>query len=128
MKISSIVAMMVVLSITCLMNVGIAVPTSVTIKESPDVSLPGNGQSAELVTLTRGLTIFNMTYDGSELDVDLLDSKGNREASLVFMLDPFAGSLSKVVGIEEAGLYALDIVTDGNWTIDLVQPDETVGL
>ncbi len=110
------------------MNVGIAVPTSVTIKESPDVSLSGNGQSAELVTLTRGLTIFNMTYDGSELDVDLLDSKGNREASLVFMLDPFAGSLSKVVGIEEAGLYALDIVTDGNWTIDLVQPDETVGL
>ena len=86
MKISSIVAMMVVLSITCLINTGIAAPTSVTLKESPDVSLSGSGQSAELITLTQGLTIFSMTYDGSELDVNLLDSKGNHEANLVVIV------------------------------------------
>lgn len=63
-----------------------------------------------------------MTFDGSEFDVNLLDSVGNFEKGLAFILDPFTGSLSKVVGIQEGGLYAIDIITDCNWTIDITQP------
>jgi len=111
---------MAVLAVTCIIST--AVPISVPITGYTDVSLSGTGLSAELVTLDPGLAIFNMTFDGSEFDVNLLDSVGNFEKGLAFILDPFTGSLSKVVGIQEGGLYAIDIITDCNWTIDITQP------
>lgn len=124
-KIMSSLIVVATLSAICLINAGAAEPASIPIKGSPDISLSGTGLSAELVKLDQGLAIFNMTYDGSEFIIDLMDSEGNREPTPVYMFDPFTGSLSKAIGIEESGMYALDIKTDGNWTIDIFQPDSS---
>ena len=114
------IVMVVTLAIICL-AMDVAAVASVPIPESA-ISLSGTGLSAELVRLDPGLAIFNMTFDGSNFDVELLDHEGNLEHALAFVLDPFEGLLSKAVGVREGGLYALDIDTDGNWTIDITQP------
>jgi|WetSurMetagenome_2_1015567.scaffolds.fasta_scaffold409913_1 hypothetical protein len=98
-------------------------PTIVPISD-PSISLSGNGKGAALVTLDQGLTIFNMTHDGSSnFIVHLLDSNGGLQELLVNEIGLFKGP--KLVGIEESGLYGLDIDADGNWTINITQPIAT---
>lgn len=92
----------------------------VSISESPDISLSGNGQKAELFTLDKGLTLFNMTYDEtSNFAVWLLYPDGDRDLLVNDYGSPFNGST--LVQIEESGLYGLNIEGDGNWTIDITQ-------
>lgn len=122
MKYTSIV-MVVTLTIICL-AMDVAAVASVSIPEST-ISLSGTGLSAELIRLDPGYAIFNMTFDGSEFKVKLLNQEGYLVGQLVYVIDPFEGLLSKVVGVQEDGLYALDIDTDGNWTIDITQPEQS---
>lgn len=115
--------MVVTLTIICL-AMDVAAVASVSIPEST-ISLSGTGLSAELIRLDPGYAIFNMTFDGSEFKVKLLNQEGYLVGQLVYVIDPFEGLLSKVVGVQEDGLYALDIDTDGNWTIDITQPEQS---
>jgi hypothetical protein len=110
-------------------------PKIVSISD-PSISLSGNGNSAVLIELNPGLAIFNMTHNGSDIfNIRLLDEKGNFKADLVHE-DSLISSIegvksrvsfngSKVVGIEEEGLFALDIEADGNWMIKITQPITT---
>jgi hypothetical protein len=104
-----------------------ASPTIVSISD-PSISLSGNGKSTELITLSPGLAIFNMTHDGSKVFyIKLLDSEGSVADYLVDEHSYSEGSKvsfngSKVVGIHEGGLFALDIDADGNWTVNIIQP------
>ncbi|MDD2834804.1 MAG: hypothetical protein PHY05_01505 [Methanothrix sp.] len=94
--------------------------TRVSISESPSLSLYGNGQKAELFTLNKGLTLFNMTYDEtSNFAVWLLYPDGDRDLLVNDYGSPFNGST--LVQIDESGLYGLNIEGDGNWTINITQ-------
>jgi hypothetical protein len=90
--------------------------------EPATISLSGEGQQAsQMFTLTEGLSIFTMKHSGSSnFIVHLLDSKGNRVGvSLVNEIGTFDGS--KAMGIENSGIYCLDIGADGDWKIDISQ-------
>jgi hypothetical protein len=84
------------------------------------ISLSGNGQKAELFTLNKGLTLFNMTYDEPSYSaVWLLYPDGGRDLLVNDYGSPFNGST--LVQIDESGLYGLNIKGDGNWTINITQ-------
>jgi len=90
--------------------------------QSVPVSFSGKGQQvSQFFTLTPGLARFKLMHNGeSNFIVHLLDSKGNQVGiSLVNEIGAFNGS--KAMGIENSGIYCLDIGADGNWKIDISQ-------
>ena len=81
-------------------------------------------QVSDEFTLESGLSIFRMTHaDQSNFTVWLLDSNEQRIEMLADVVGPFYGS--KVLGIDTAGEYIVDISTSGNWTVRIEQPRQT---
>lgn len=82
-------------------------------------SFGGNNQLATpLFSLSRGLHTFVMVHNGdANFAVWLLDSNGQQIELLVNDIGPFSGS--KAVGIEEPGLYVLDVQANGDWSITI---------
>lgn len=85
------------------------------------VTLGGEGQQASaFFDLEAGLAIFRLSHDGrSNFTVWLLDSQGQRVELLVNEIGLFDGSTA--IGIDEAGVYILDVDADGNWTVSIDQ-------
>jgi hypothetical protein len=89
--------------------------------QSVPFSFRGRGQQvSQFITLSLGLTRFEMKHDGeSNFAVWLLDSNGQRMDLLVNEIGAFDGS--KAIGTKYHGIYCLDISADGNWRIDVSQ-------
>jgi hypothetical protein len=72
--------------------------------------------------LNKGLAVFQMTHNGaSNFAIKLLDSQGHYVELLVNEIGAFQGG--KAVGIETAGDYLLDISANGDWTVNVQQPN-----
>ncbi|MCZ6750410.1 MAG: IPT/TIG domain-containing protein [Acidobacteria bacterium] len=87
--------------------------------EGPPRTFTGMGQQVSpFVNLDAGVFIFRMSHNGtSNFIVALLDSNGQRVETLVNEIGVFNGS--KMVGIDSPGLFLLDILADGDWTISV---------
>lgn len=96
------------------------------IPEPVSIELSGIGQQAsQKFTLENGLSIFNMTHDGtSNFSIVLMNSDGQRIELLVNEIGEFNGA--KAVGIVEKGEYVLDISASGKWTVKIEQLRPTV--
>ena len=86
------------------------------------ITVSGKGQQAsQFFNLTTGLAIFKMTHDGQgHFSITLLDSRG----SYIDLLVNESGAAfdgSKALGIEEAGVFILDVSADGNWSVTIEQ-------
>jgi len=104
----TILSMSVIALILFLLTADALAVSRVSISEPPGISLTGNGQKAELFTLDKGLTLFNMTYDKtSHFAVWLLYPDGDRDLLVNYYGTPFNGST--LVQIEESGLYGLSM-------------------
>jgi len=81
------------------------------------IILSGFGQEAsEKFVLEKGLVRFNLIYKGQHnFIVWLLDNNGKEVELLVNTVGYFNGS--KAIGIDETGIYLLDILADEYWTI-----------
>jgi len=92
-----------------------------TMAEPENISISGDGQEAsQEFFLDKGLSIFSMKHSGSSnFAVWLLDSNGEIVDLLVNEIGSFDGS--KATGIEDRGIYCLDISADGNWRINISQ-------
>jgi hypothetical protein len=90
-----------------------------SIAEPENISFSGDGQEAsQEFFLDEGLSIFSMKHSGSSnFAVWLLDSSGEMVDLLVNDIGTFDGS--KATGIEDRGIYCLDISADGNWRINI---------
>ena len=97
------------------------IPSSTPDSTSESIKLSGTGQQASpKFGLKEGLAVFRMTHDGTSLfSIRLLDNQGAFVERLVYERGDFDGS--KAVGIDEAGVYILDISADGNWTVSIEQ-------
>ncbi len=93
--------------------------------EPQPIEFSGSDQQvSDDFTLESGLSIFRMTHtDQSNFTVWLLDSNEQRIEMLADVVGPFYGS--KVLGIDTAGEYIVDITTSGNWTVRIEQPRQT---
>ena len=91
------------------------------IAQSAPVSFIGTGQQVPpLFELSPGLARFEMEHDGERnFAIWLLDCNGEMVDLLVNEIGPFDGS--KATGIEDRGIYCLDISADGNWRINISQ-------
>ena len=91
------------------------------IAQSVPISFSGTGQQVpQLFELGQGLARFEMEHDGERnFAIWLLDSTGKKVDLLVNKIGPFDGS--KATGIEDSGIYCLDISADGNWRINISQ-------
>ena len=101
------------------------IPTTTTTTpmiEPEPITFSGTGQEAtSKFKLEKGLSIFEMTHDGSHnFIVWLLDSNGNNVELLANEIGSFDGSTA--VGIVTAGYYLLDINADGGWSVNIQQP------
>lgn len=101
---------------------------TVTIEQPNPISAPaipraytGVGQQVSpFFTLASGLAIFRMEHTGSSnFIIVLLDSQGQWVDLLVNEIGSFSGS--KAVGIDDSGIYLLDICADGNWEVSIEQ-------
>jgi hypothetical protein len=83
--------------------------------------LKGHGQQAsQKFKLQVGLATFYMTHTGiHHFSVTLLNERGQRIALLANKVGSFNGS--KALGIQQPGVYLLDIHADGNWTVKIEQ-------
>lgn len=97
-------------------SIKIEQPRPITADVKPKI-ISGIGQKASsFIKLNKGLTTFDLKHDGtSNFSVFLMDSKGQKIELLANDIGSFNGS--KAVGINESGLYLLDISADGNWSI-----------
>jgi len=89
--------------------------------QSVPVSLIGKGQQvSQFFTLTPGLARFKLVHDGERnFIVWLLDLKGNKLELLANEIGKF--DRSKATGINDGGIYCIDINADGDWKIDISQ-------
>jgi hypothetical protein len=103
-----------------LLIAGASAASKVSIPGTPDISLSGKGQKAELVTLEEGLTVFNITNDEiSYFGVKLYRPDGGYDRLVNYAEDtPYNGS--QLVQIK-GGLYGLSIEGEGNWTVNITQ-------
>ena len=87
------------------------------LEEKRPIILFGFGQEAsEKFVLEKGLVRFNLVYKGQHnFIVWLLDNTGKKIELLVNTIGYFHGS--KAIGINETGIYLLDISADEYWTI-----------
>lgn len=99
--------------------------TQPEVKSPEPITLSGVGQQAtSKFTLTKGLSIFKMTHDGSgNFAPKVLDNNGDYVELLANEIGPFNGS--KAVGIKKDGEYVIDITASGKWSIVIEQPRVT---
>lgn len=99
-------------------SVKIEQPRPITASSIPKTFTGVGQQVSELVMIPKGLATFRMTHNGSSnFQVWLLDDNGQSVELLVNEIGSFNGS--KAVGIENTGIYLLDISADGNWSISV---------
>jgi len=93
---------------------------SVTKPTPAPIDISGTGQQAtQKFSLESGLSIFNLSHNGSRnFAIWLMDFNGNNVDLLVNTVGQFNGS--KAVGI--AGSYLLNVTADGAWTVNITQP------
>jgi len=94
--------------------------------EPQPIEFSGSDQQvSDEFTLESGLSIFRMTHSGqSNFTVWLLDSNEQRIEMLVDVVGPLYGS--KVLGIDTGGEYIVDVAANGNWTVRIEQPRQTL--
>jgi len=82
----------------------------------------GKGKSiSNFFNLNSGIKIINMQNTGSSnFVVKLLDKDGNYVELLANEIGSFKGS--KVINIEQSGIYLFDIDSNGNWVINIEEP------
>ena len=89
------------------------------------LSFSGNGkQTSPEFALDPGRVVLRVTHDGSgPFIVALIDRDGNQVldssggAPIINELGPFNGSIA--VRIQRQGEYLLDVIADGNWTVNI---------
>ena len=97
-------------------TVKIEQPRPITAPSIPQTFTGTGQQVSEFVTIPRGLTTFRITHSGSSnFIIWLLNDDGETIELLVNETGSFNGS--KAVGIEQTGIYLLDIAADGNWSV-----------
>lgn len=101
----------------------IATPEPTPVRTPIIIQKSGTGQNVtELFYLQEGLARVTLTYtDKSQYSnnfiVDLLDENGERKDTLANEIGSFSGT--KAIRIEKLGMYILDVMAKGYWTIKI---------
>lgn len=99
-------------------TVDIEQPRPTTADGKPRTFTGVSQQVSPFFNLDKGLVTFRLKHAGkSNFSVFLMDKNGNKVDLLVNEIGDFDGS--KVIGINRAGIYLLDIYADGEWTISM---------
>lgn len=87
--------------------------------ETPPFNLGETGDTASSpLQLEEGLARFEMTHDGdSNFAIWLYSAEGQRIALLANEIGQYEGSTTE--NIPQDGIYVMDIVADGSWTIEV---------
>lgn len=87
------------------------------------ITLKGKGkQATKKFDLPQGLVVFHLTHQGAGFfGVNLLDASGKLTDLLANQIGK--ADVSKGVGVREAGSFLLDVTADGDWTVEIAQPD-----
>ncbi len=101
------------------------VVTPVPTPASAPINISGSSQQAsQTFNLGQGLSIFKLSYTGSDnFSVWLVDSNGSNVSLLANTIGSFSGS--KAVPIETAGSYLLNVQAVGPWTVNITQPRDS---
>lgn len=100
------------------------VPTAV-VTPTP-ISMSGSGnQASQIFHLNRGLAVFsaqnsNCKY-GLNFIIYLLDNNGNKIDLIANAIGN--GQSSAAINVKEPGDYLLDITSDGDWNVQVTQPN-----
>ncbi len=98
--------------------------TTPVVEPSP-ITLSGSGQEAsDIFELIEGVSIFELENTGTgHFGIWLMDDMGNKVELLVNEIGPFDGS--KIVRIDRASEYILDVSAEGSWKVTIKQPRPT---